>query len=115
MCLYVKLITVYYQLDLQNHCSDKISISACEKINTQGDQKVCEDFSQTQIHWEREKQDNKDKLHSNSTFIIWLFNDENSKIWALMMKMINWLYCNHEKYCSDYAPFMTLSASRKLF
>ena len=50
MCLYVKLITVYYQLDLQNHCSDKISISACEKINTQGDQKVCEDFSQTQIH-----------------------------------------------------------------
>lgn len=61
---------MYNQLDLQNHRTDRISISVCEKINTQGDHKVCEDFSRRQVYQEIRKQDNKVKPPFNSTFII---------------------------------------------
>lgn len=57
MCLYVKLIIAYDQLDLQNNCSDRISISICVKINTlDGGQKVCEDFSQTETNMLRNQE-----------------------------------------------------------
>lgn len=57
------------------HCTDRIRIRVCEKINTQGDQKYVKTFlKQRQIYQEIRKQDNEVKPPFNSTFIISWFN-----------------------------------------